>query len=200
MKPSKILIWVIVILAISTGTYFLFRNIGKKQNKKIEQLNNEIVRLKQEIVPIRYKIKNYDDSTLTVVVKFYDLDSNLITKHSFTMKGTTVAFDFQVVKFQNGHIAFPVKIFTDKIAPENGLKLFKYYEKGDFPEVYFSRASSNKFNDGIEIIYNKVKNNDTENLEVFGSMVQNSIPGASKDHDVYKIIVHTKGGIEIRKD
>ncbi len=200
MKPSKIIIWIIVILAISTGTYFLFRNIGEKQDKKIEQLNNEIARLKQETVPIRYKIKDYDDTSITVVVKFYDLDSNLINKHSFTMKGTTVSFDFQVVKFQNGHIAFPVKIFTDKIAPEKGIELYKYYEKGGFPEVYYSKSSSKKFNDGIEIIYDKIKNNDIEDLEVFGSMVQNSIPGARKDNDVYKIIVHTKGGIEIRKD
>lgn len=197
----KPVIWILIAIALIGTTYVVFKSLNGSADKKIENLNEQIVKLKNVVVPIRYKIKSQKDDKIKVVVKFLDLDSNLIEKKTFELKGNTVSFDFMLIKFQNGYIAFPYKIFTDKIAPENGIILFDYYEKNNFPQVYYSVSSNKSFNDGIKALYKKIKENDIENLEVFGSMVQNHPAASGKAiGDTYKIVVHTKGGLEIQND
>jgi hypothetical protein len=198
--------WLIILalLAIITaGVYFLFLGT-KSQEKKIQQLNEEIAFLKQEVMPIRYTIISKNGKNITVGVKFYDLDGNQISKQRFTMEGNTVSFEFYVIKFDKGYIAFPVKIYTDLIAPEKGTSLFEYYEKNNFPQIYYSKKSSKAFNEGIVALFEKIKNNDFEDMDnVFGNMVQNHPKADTSkiDEDIaYKIIIHTKGGIEIIED
>jgi len=201
MKILKPIIWIIVIIAVVGGVYIVFKSLNNSADNKLVKLNDEIAHLKNTVVPIKYKVKKQNDDMLTVVVKFMDLDSNVIAKEKFELKGTTVSFDFMVAKFKNGYVAFPYKIFTDQIAAEDGILLYKYYEKNNYPQVYFSKNSKKAFRDGIEVLYDKIRKKDIEDLDVFGSMVQNH-PSASGriNNNTYKIIVHTKGGLEIQKD
>lgn len=197
----KPVIWILIAIAIIASIFFVFKSLNKNADKKIEALNEQIANLKSVVVPIRYKITSKKDDKIKVVVKYLDLDSNLIKKKTYELEGNIVSFDFMVVKFQNGYIAFPYKIFTDKIAPQNGIVLFDDYEINNFPKIYYSEKSNKKFNEGIKALYKKIKENDIEDLEVFGSMVQNHPSAVDNTIDkIYKIVIHTKGGVEIQKD
>lgn len=198
MKINPIVI-IIIIVIVAAATYFLF--IGtKSQEDRIKDLEKEVSFLKEEIVPIRYKIISQEDDKIEVSVKFYDLDGKEFSKQRFTMEGTVASFDFYVVEMNNKYIAFPYKIFTDKIKPENGTFLYEYYEKDNFPMIFYSENSTTPFSFGIEALFQKIKDEDLENIEnIFGNMVQNApqtmINGA--EGSVFKIVVHSKGGIEV---
>ncbi len=204
MNLKTWLIILLIIAGIGVGVYFLFLGT-KSQEKKIQQLEQEIAFMKQETTPIRYTILSKENGNITVGVKFYDLDGNQIGKtQRFTMKGNTASFEFYVVKFDKGYIAFPVKIYTDLIAPENGTWLYDYYEEDNFPMVFYSKKTTKEFNEGIEALYEKIRTENIEDLDnVFGNMVQNHPKADTSQANsdiVYKIIVHTKGGIEIIQD
>ena len=195
-------IWVIilaVILVVSGTVYFLFLGT-KSQEQKIKDLENEISFLKEETIPVRYKIISQQNDEIEVSVKFYDLDGQKITKQRYKMQGTVVSFDFYVVKMGDKYIAFPYKIFTDKIEPENGIFLYENYENEGFPMIFYSKNSSKLFSEGIEALYNKIKEEDIEDIDnIFGNMVQNAPQTMQNgiEGTIYKIVVHTKGGIEL---
>lgn len=200
---GKILIILLIIGAGAAAVYLIFLKT-KSQEEKIARLNEQIEFLKSEQMPIRYKIKSRENGKTNFIVKFYDLENNKISKEKFSLKGSTISFDFYVVEFKEGYIAFPYKIFSDEVKAEDGIVLFKYYEKNNFPMTYFRKDASKVFNEGIEALFEKIKSGDIEDIDnIFGSMVQNNTTLATKNRDVdkwYKIIVHTKGGIEIIED
>jgi hypothetical protein len=206
MKIRKPLFWIIVVLAIVTGVLYL---LSKQQQKKINKLKNEISFLENENnVPIRYKILGKKDGKLIVSVKFYDLDGKEIGKPKrYELRGNTVSFDFYVVKFDSTYLAFPKKIFTDMIKPIDGIKLYSAYEENGYPMIYSSSSKklNRNFKSGIKDLYQKLKSGDLKDIKnVFGNMVQLHPSAADSnntiDKNVYKIIVHTKGGIEIQQE
>ncbi|MBN2893130.1 MAG: hypothetical protein JXL97_14770 [Bacteroidales bacterium] len=195
-KPLAIILLLIV---VAVAVYFVFLGT-KNQEKKIKALENEIEFLKEEQVPIRYKIISQENDEIEVSVKFYDLDGKEIAKERFKMPGTVASFDFYVVKMANKYIAFPTKIFTDKIEPKNGTSLYSFYENEGFPMIFYSESSGKLFNEGIKALYEKLKSGDLENIEnIFGNMVQNAPQTIANgvEGTVFKIVVHTKGGIEL---
>ncbi len=183
------------------------------QEKKIRQLEKQVVYLKDEFVPIRFKILNRDNDSILVSIKFYDMDRHVVyyyddqgNKAEFVrikLPGQELSFDFIVVPVRNRFLAFPYKVFTDAIAPKDGVILFPYYDRQDFPQIYFSQENSPAFNAGIKALFNKIKKGDIQDIKgIFGSMVQD-VKGIQQFQtgQIYKIIVHpAKGGIEIVKE
>lgn len=204
MNAIKKILIIILILAAFGGAAYFFYYETQNQEKKIAKLNSQIENLKQENVPVRYKVTERQDGRTKVKVKFYDLEGKEVGQKDFDLEGNQVSFDFYVVKFDNGFVAFPWKIFTEKMEAKNGLLLFNDYSKNEFPEIYFSKDNQKPFNDGIKALYSEIKEGNIQKYDnIFGSMVQNTDADVAKNRDVdvwYKIIVHTKGGLEIIKD
>ena len=200
MKLLKPLIWIILIVALIAAGIFAFNKIVVKgsQKEKIAKLNEAISSLKEVTVPLRYKVISKTRDTMTVAVKFYDLDGQQIGKtQKFRLKGNTVSFDFYVAEFNNQYVAFPYKIFTDLMKPENGIIIYKYYEQNKFPMIYYSKNSSKAFGLGIEALFEKIKSGNIEDMKnIFGNMLQNSPKADSNriDDSTYKIAVHKNGG------
>jgi len=199
-KIKGILVLIFIVLGASIVVYFMFLKT-ESQLEKIQKLNDEIVCLKSEYQPIRYKVTSRKDGETTVLVKFYNLDGVEVNKQEYTLQGSIVSFDFYVIEFTNGFVAFPSKIFTDEIDAASGTELYHYYEKDGYPSIYFSDDATKTFNVGITALYNKIKTGDIDDIEnIFGSLVQNNVANVIDNRDVdiwQKIIVHTAGGIEI---
>ncbi len=205
MKLLKPLIWIVLIVAIIAAGIFVLNKLVNWQEIRIKKLNEEISSLKEVITPIRYKVINKKDSILTVAVKFYDLDGTQIGKtQKFKLKGNTVSFDFYVVQFGSQYIAFPYKIFTDLISPENGTVIYKYYEQNKYPMIYYSQNSNKAFKQGIKALYEKIKSGDIQDMKnIFGNMVQNHPKADSSriDNSTYKIVIHKNvGSIKIEEE
>ncbi len=182
------------------------------QQRKINQLKKQVALLKQEMVPMRFKILGRSNDTIYVSFKFYDMDGNVVyyyddqgNKQEFVrmkLPGKELAFDFIVVPVGGKFFAFPYKVFTDAIAPKYGIVLFKYYTRDNYPQIYYSQDNTPVFDAGVKALYTKILRGDVQDLKnAFGSLVQD-VHNFSQFEvgQVYKLIFHpAQGGIEIVK-
>lgn len=199
MKAKSIITFVILLISAVIFVYLVF--IGtKEQTKRIADLEKEISFLKEDITPIRYKILSQDNENTELSVKYYDLDGNEFATKKYNINGSKVSFDFFVVKIEEKYVAFPSKIFSDKIATKDGINIFSDYEKNKYPMIFYSKDANKAYSNGIISLFEKIRVNDIEDIEnIFGNSVQNINQLNDKNdlNKTYKIIVHTKGGIEI---
>ena len=198
MKIKKI---AFIVIFVSLLGFLLFNAATCSQTEKIILLEKQIDMLKTEQSPIRFKITERKDGKITVVVKFYDIEEKKIKSFKETMEGDELSFDFFVFKSENKskHISFPYKIYTDKIAPDNGKIITSYYNKNGFPQIFHSKNMDKNLNKTLVSIFEKMNSqNISSEDDYFGNMVHD-ISGMKsyKVGSVYKIITHTKGGIEV---
>lgn len=197
MKKIRVIIVIVLLIAAVVVSVWYF-GIGW-QKEKITKLEEKISLLKEETVPIRFKILEKDSNNIKVAIKFYDLDGNSVQRFEEVLKGNELSFDFYVVPVSDKFIAFPYKIFTNKIAPKNGKELFKYYDNEGFPQVFYTQGMDVGLKKGLSDLFLKVKNKEIDSIDgIYGSMVQDVKELSSfKTRIIYKIVTHTKGGIEI---
>ena len=198
MKKKLIFIILSAMLIIIAGI-FIFNTITCKQREKIALLENKIELLKTENIPIRFKILEKEDGKIKVAVKFYDTDGNDIKRIEKTLKGNELSFDFLVFSVKDKHIAFPNKIYTDEIAPDKGENITIFYDKDNFPQVFYFKGIDEDLKAGLSFIFEKIKTNDiSPDDKYFGNMVHDvSELKSYQAGKIYKIITHTKGGIEV---
>jgi len=200
---GKILIGIIIIGIIAAGAYYGFDYLTKKQEKKIAKLEDKINFLKKETVPIRFKILDKDSSNITFAVKFYDQDSIEFTADTISLPGQELSFDFNIVPIKKDYnIAFPTKIFTNKIPAKDGKMLFDYYDDHGFPQTMTINGADEEYINLMTDLFNKIKTGDTEKIKgIYGSMIQDIAKlNEFQVNHVYKIVIHTKGGIEVTED
>ncbi len=200
---GKILIIILIIGAVAATAYYGFGYLTKQQEKKIAKLEDKVNFLKKETVPIRFKILEKDTANISFAIKFYDQDSTNFTSDTITLQGQELSFDFNVVPIKKDYnIAFPVKIFTNKIPAKNGLSLFKYYDDHGFPQTMTTNGADDEYINLITDLFGKIKEGKTEDIKgIYGSMVQDIAKlNEFQVNHIYKIIIHTKGGIEVTED
>ncbi len=197
---KKFLITLIILAIIAAGAYFIFNHLTKKQETKILKFEEKINRLKSESIPLRFKILEKENGNIKVVIKFYDADGNIIKDRiEKTLKGNELSFDFNVFPVKDKYIAFPCKIYTDEIAPENGELLMSYYDVEGFPQVFHYKGMDEELKKGLSLIFEKVKNDDINpDDKYFGNMVHD-LPDFKQynTNQTYKIVTRMKGGIEV---
>ncbi len=200
---GKILLGIVVVGIIAAVAYFGFDYLTEKQEKQIVQLKDKINFLKTETIPIRFKILEKDTANIKFAIKFYDQDSVEFTADTISLRGQELSFDFTVVPIKEAqNIAFPVKMFTNSIPAKQGISLFKYYDDHGFPQTMGINGADDAYMDLLSTLFEKIKAGDTEDVEgIYGSMVQDIAKlNEFKVNHVYKIVVHTKGGIEVLED
>jgi len=162
-------------------------------------LEDNIALLKEENIPLRFKIIEKANDSIRLVVKFYNADNKEINKIEHKLHGQELSFDFYVVPVKDRYVAFPSKIFTDKIAANDGVELYEQYNEEGYPAIFNSSAMNPELYDGLKSVYFKVKTGQLDSLnEHFGNMVHDIKEFKSfLPENVYSIVTHTKGGIEI---
>ena len=171
----------------------------QNQKNKIKQLEDNIALLKEENTPVKFKILEKTADSISLVVKFYNADNKEINKIEQKLYGQELSFDFYVVPVKDRYVAFPAKIFTDKMAADNGIILYDYYNLEDYPAVFYSKDINADLYEGLKDVYQKVKAGQLDSLnEHFGNMVHDIKEFKSfLPENVYTVVTHTKGGIEI---
>ncbi len=200
---GKILIIILVIGALAAAAYYGFGYLNKQQEKKIAKLEDKINFLKKETVPIRFKILEKDTANITFAIKFYDQDSIEFTADTISLPGQELSFDFNIVPVKKDlSIAFPTKIFTNKIPAKEGKSLFEYYDDHGFPQTMSTNGADSVYINRMTELFGKIKEGKTEDIKgIYGSMVQDIAKlNEFQVNHVYKIVIHTKGGIEVTED
>ncbi len=186
-------------LAVVITSLFFISSCVENQKNKIKQLEENITLLKEESTPLRFKILEKSNDSILLVVKFYNADNAEINKIEQKLHGEELSFDFYVVPVKDRYVAFPSKIFTDKIAANEGIILYEYYNKDDYPAIFNSSEMKPELYEGLKAVYLKVKSGQLDSInEHFGNMVHDIKEFKSfLPENVYSIVTHTKGGIEI---
>lgn len=200
---GKILIGILIIGIIAAAAYYGFGYLTKQQEIKIVKLEDRINFLKKETVPIRFKILQKDTASITFAIKFYDQDSIEFTADTISLQGQELSFDFNIVPIKKDYnIAFPAKIFTNKIPAKKGKVLFDYYDDHGFPQTMTINGADSIYTNRMTELFTKIKAGDTEKIpDIYGSMVQDIAKlNEFQVNHIYKIVIHTKGGIEVIED
>lgn len=184
------------------GANKVLKSVVDWQKEVIAKLEKSIAYLKGELILARFTITDRKTISimgtninyLTVFVGFYDYKNVKINSKYFTMKGKEFNFDFDLVKDNKGNvIAFPSKIYTELMAPKNGIDISSLYVKNGFPEIYKSNKISSDSKDFIKNLYANYK---SENL-YSGSAVHDIPAKRFELNRSYRVILHTKGGLEV---
>ncbi len=188
----------LLLLILISGIVFTTSCI-KKQEKQIKKLEDNIALLQTENTPVRFKILEKTEDSLSIIVKFYNADKKEINHFEKILNGQELSFDFYVVPVKDKYVAFPAKIFTDRIAADDGIILYEFYNQEGYPGIFYHKDINKDLYKGLKEVYQNIKTGQLDSVsEHFGNMVHdikkfNSfLPG-----NVYSIVVHTKGGIEI---
>ena len=206
---KKLIIIVLILGAATVGVYYGFKFLTKEQDKTIAKLENKIHFLKEETVPVRFKILEKSSENIKFLIKFYEQDNDeAFNADTITLPGQELSFDFYVVPVQDEKnkrevkVAFPYKIFTNKMPAKDGISLFNYYDDKGFPQVFNSADVDTVYVNRMSELFAKIKAGNTEEIEgIYGSMVQDiqQLNEFMENH-VYQIIIHSKGGIEIQEN
>lgn len=195
MIKNSYSLWFVMVL---TGLLVMSSCI-QNQEKKIKKLEDNIALLKEKNIPLKFKIIEKTNDSISLVVKFYSADSKEINKFEQKLHGQELSFDFYVVPVKDRYVAFPAKIFTDKMAADDGIVLYDYYNQEDYPAVFYSKDINTDLYEGLKDVFQKVKTGQLDSLnEHFGNMVHDIKEFKSfLPENVYTVVTHTKGGIEI---
>jgi len=128
------------------------------------------------------------------------LEGNEVDLLEMTWPGTELSFDFSVVSVAGRYLAFPKRIFTDRLAPSSGTNLYPRYDRGGFPAIFeggnFSAYSRKKLMDLFRML-----KEDGDPSGSFGSVVHDIARLAAFEPGiVYRVVSRSKGGIEILEE
>jgi hypothetical protein len=195
---KKFIIFLILVVIIG-GSIFGYMTCTQKQEEKIKMLEDKIALLKETHTPLRFKILEKTDDSVNLAVKFYNANDEEINKFEIKLAGQELSFDFYVVPVKDRYLAFPYKIFSNKIAAADGHLLYSYYDKEDFPEVFNTKDMDVELYRGLQDVFGKIKTGQLDSLNhYFGNMVHDIQEFKSFiPQTPYSIVTHTKGGIEI---
>jgi hypothetical protein len=106
------------------------------------------------------------------------------------------------VPVNDRYVAFPSKLFSNVIAAADGIKLYSYYDKDGFPQVFESDSIDFDLKMGLQDLFQQIKSGQTDSInQHFGNMVHDIKDLKSFMPDmVYSIVCRTKGGIEIKEE
>lgn len=174
-----------------------------KQKEKIASLESSIKELKKEILISTFVITQKNESGITMKIRLYDYSGKEIRTFPVEITGTQVYFDTELVKYEEKgyYLAFPSKIYSDKIPPAQGISLYGFYTgKGNFPLNYSNSPFDSEEERGfITYVFDSVKQGRNINSKSFGSSVHEPvfIRGFVINQPYSVIYRPLKGGIEL---
>jgi hypothetical protein len=199
MKTFKTITIITIILAALVFGYF---KCIDNQKEKIKQLEDKIALLKEEHIPIRFKISEKTLDSIKLVVKFYNADDEEINKLETKLPGQELSFDFYIVPVKDKFVAFPSKLFSNVIAASDGISVYEFYNNDGFPQIFESKNMDLDLKTGLQNLFGQIKAGQIDSINHhFGNMVHDIKDlRAFMPNMVYTIVCHTKGGIEIKEE
>ncbi|WP_304224464.1 hypothetical protein [Gracilinema caldarium] len=197
----------LIVIAIGAGCFL------QQQQKIIRSLEASIEALKMTTIPLRFVVLSRSDTEISARFKFYNADSREIASFERSWKGSELYIDSLVVPLKTGALVFPVRVFTDAVAPRGGTMLLNYYDFDGMPGIYDSASQDGQKRLMLKELFTKLKASEglygTNNTGNPGSRLLNYFGNAVHDikqlrqfeiGTVYSLVIHSDGGIEIMSE
>jgi hypothetical protein len=209
-RRGRPLLGVLIILLALAASFFWFRYSAASQKERIAYLENLSTRLRSETVPIKFMVLSREGGEIRARLKLYDLSGRELAVLEKSWPGSELSIDMLLVPLgrEKLWLAFPYRIFTDKLSAALGTLLFDSYDRGGFPQVLGGVEWSARERATIAAIFSSVRKSASA-----GAPATEAAPGAfgSAVHElarlsrfevgiVYKVVCRAKGGVEIAED
>lgn len=203
------LVFIVLLVALTglLGFYLV------QQKKIIQDLERRIDQVKTVTIPLRFMVLSRSNEEISARFKFYSADGKEIASFERAWKGSELAIDTLVVPIKGKFLGFPVRVFTDAIAPNKGTLLFPYYDRDGMPAIFDSPTLDGELRGGLRDLFGALKRIEqfygtTEtkgpepSLWVMGTIFGNAVHDVNRFWRfnigiVYDLVVHADGGIEI---
>lgn len=130
-KSNNIFIVGAVLAALAVIWGLVSCNSGK------QDITSRIHLLKEETVPLRFKLFSQQNSSMVLAGKFFDLDGNSVGRFETPYSNNgPISVHFTDVDVKGCHIIFPNSISFGDANYE--IDICQYYEENGFPNVYKS--------------------------------------------------------------
>jgi len=203
MKTSLVsfLLRVLVVVSLAAGVVFAVQYFSAdRQEKQIKTLEDSIAELQAEYVPLKFMIIARDAQSLTVRFRLYNLAGDELGLVETSLPGRQLFFDFLAAPRKTGWLIFPYRIFTDRMAPEQGTHLEAIVCPAGIPLTYTGGNFSSEALQELGALYRSLVRGDPI-PGAFGNAVHDVAELSSFNVNVvYKIVARKKGGIEILED
>lgn len=198
IKSILFLVLLGLIIAIVVGTVFLMQDL-ERQKGRIRRLKMKRDYLMQSFVPLEFKVHSNRNGEIDFVFKILSIDNKLIARKEVNLKGEELFFDFIILKHKDYYLAFPYRIFTNRIPAAEGYPLVPLYDQESFPLIYDSSVLIEEERQLLTLYFLMIKAlGEVPGKLNYGAAVHDIqalgrfIPGA-----VYQIELHTGGGLEV---
>ncbi len=166
-------------------------------------------------VSMLYKTPGYDDTPMkTYKIEVLSERGETVSEQIFTLKGKEIALDFITVNFEyseiedgkNMNLAYPYRVYTEKMKPEEGVPLKCVFNEERIPVMY---CLDDRDIYGIEkdTFFNRLKELfdiiQDENLsrDMGIRSVNGVVPHfAMEEGETYRISVEATGGLSVHKE
>ncbi len=190
----------IPVLATAAAVLLGLGSVRFLQESRIRRLEESVRSLEEELIPLRFMVLERGGGTLRARVRLYDLAGGEVNWLETSWPGTELAFDFTVVSFAGRYLAFPRRVFTDRIAPSAGTDLYPLYDREEFPAVFEGGGFGDYGRAKLTEVFRALRAGD-DPPGAFGSAVHDVARIAAFEPGVvYRVVARSKGGIEIREE
>lgn len=207
-KKNKLGIGILCSCAVLAAGYAGFKNLNLDNQQEVEYLENIVENLKEEYIPMKFKVDYKADRTAEVSIKYFDQDSRQVSRMSYIVNGTELFFDFKVIHLESDDawLFFPYSIYSDKIEPSKGIVLYEDYTKDGIPLIY---QGKNLNSSECGEFFKKIMSYATEGKAIEGADAEYGYSlHDMNDFDIhflpdttYRVVCHKqKGGIEFKAE
>lgn len=217
-RGSPLLGGLLFVATIAAAGYFWLQYSVASQKREITYLENLSARLRSETTPVKFMVLSREGGEIKVRLRFYDLSGNEVAVMERSWQGAELYVDMLLAPVRtqaaggsseaDSWLAFPYRIFTDRISAAKGSLLFDVYESGGFPEVFSGIEWSAAERAVIAAAFSAARKSAAAGLPAtdalkgaFGSAAHEVARLARFEAGVvYKVVCRVKGGIEIMED
>ena len=206
----------VILVSFALAGYLWFQNLSSSQRQRIAYLEDLSARLRSETVPLKFMILSREGGEIKARLKLYDLKGSEIAAVERSWPGSELFIDMLLVPARSARgrgaadswLAFPYRIFTDKLSAARGSLLFELYDSGGFPEVLRGIEWSAAEQKAIVAAFAAARKSAAAGLPAtdaakgaFGSAAHEVSTLSRFDlGTVYKVLCRFKGGVEIVED
>lgn len=210
---SRYIGWIIMAVSFALGGYLMAGDAAKLQRVQIVYLEGLQTRLRSETVPLKFMVESREGGEIKAKIKLYDLTGRELSSMEKSWPGSALYVDMLLFPVRgdrprgdaDSYLAFPYRVFTDKVSPASGSLLFDSYDADGFPEIFAGVSWTPKEKKAIASVFSSARRKAAAGLPAagdvkgsFGSAVHEASSLSSFEEGVvYKVVCRVKGGVEI---
>jgi hypothetical protein len=172
-------------IAVLIAAAILCGGVCSCQKQRLAAKERQLRELQEVFVPMRFRLVERTDTSLTVEIRFYslfidnfeDVDMEVLAQgkevappQTITLSGEELFIDS--VKIPNetrlpfapeAVWVFPYRVFSDLIAPDDALPIYQWYDDAGFPAIYASLELEAADRKTLSDVYAGITDADTGN-------------------------------------